>query len=118
LVPGRLPNKNDLEVFLNISQNLWKAPETKKPSFVGRFTHKEGTEVEGNHKWDFSIQLPDTVIIPGGEGVEDQECHLPASIQDHSCSASIIYELAVTVKRGTIGSPTVSVLIQLRSICS
>lgn len=89
-----------------MSQNLWKADEpSQKPTFIDRFIQREGPELEGKHKFNYSLALPDTVIIPFGN--DAKEFHLPPSLLNKSLPVNIIYELIVTVKRGgSFGSPS------------
>lgn len=100
-----IPNKTDLEGFLRIDKVLWKAEEpTRKPSLVDRLTNRDGQELDGEHKFDFSISLPDTVMLPGVSDTEERECHLPPSFSDGISHATVVYELVVIVKRGSFGS--------------
>jgi hypothetical protein len=104
-MPARFPEKWDNEGFVLVSQNLWKADEpSQKPTFMDRLIQREGSELEGKHKFDYALALPDTVIIPSGN--DAKEYHLPPSLLDKSFSVNIIYELTVTVRRGgSFGSP-------------
>jgi hypothetical protein len=104
-MPGKMPDKWDLGGFLNITHTLWKAEEpAKKVTLVDRLKQREGTELEGRHRFEFSITLPETVVIPGTNGERGREYHLPPSLMDQNSNASVIYELSAIVRRGSFGT--------------
>jgi hypothetical protein len=78
--------------------------EARKSSFLGGLLQRGGDKLEGRRAFDFSVNLPETIEFKAGAQYGLTEFPLPSSFAEPSARASVSYEIALTVKRGTLST--------------
>jgi hypothetical protein len=101
---GATAMSGESQSFLQLSKTLWEAQApTKKPSFWDRVRQREGEELKGKRDFPFSITIPERAKFPVEKSNEGREIPLPSSMMESGAGVSVVYELEVCVKKGTLG---------------
>lgn len=97
--------KRDPWTFLSLSKTLWRATEpAKRASFMDMLRPRTGEKLTGTHRFEFSLDLPKSVSYASSFADEQHEFPLPASFTEQGAMCGVTYEIAVKVKKSSLGS--------------
>jgi hypothetical protein len=85
--------------FVTLSRTLWTASAApKSPGLFNRLRGREGDQLSGKHRFDFTMEVPDEISI------DDQACPPPPSFMESGSRGSVTWQLRVIVRRGKFGA--------------